>query len=99
MLAECNNGNYDDSFYKDFFKLELISIICGAVICYQLGYGLDRLKQIGDGRLRKVSKAIAKDAAALLEKINQQGFAISSDTHKEFLDSLKRQDNEYLKQL
>jgi len=87
MLAECNNGNYDDSFYKDFFKLELISIICGAVICYQLGYGLDRLKQIGDGRLRKVSKDIARNAEALLKKINQEGFAISSDTHKEFLAS------------
>jgi len=96
MLAECNNGNYDDSFYKDFFKLELISIICGAVICYQLGYGLDRLKQIGDGRLRKVSKDIARNAEALLKKINQEGFAISSDTHKEFLASLQRQDDEYL---
>jgi hypothetical protein len=95
-LAACNNGDCDASFYRDFFKLELISIICGAVISYQLGYGLDRLKKIGDGRLRKVSKDIARNAEALLKKINQEGFAISSATHKEFLASLQRQDDEYL---
>ena len=95
LAAEQVNGTNNKNFYKQFFKLELVSMICGAVLSYQLSFGMDRLRQIDDRRLRRVSKKISNKASQLAYQIAVEGFQLS-DEHKRFLDSLKTSNPKYL---
>jgi len=95
LAAKKVNGFDNKAFYDEFFRLEVVSIICGAVLSYQLSFGMERLRQIDDGRLRRVSTKICNKALQLVHQIALEGFQLS-DENKSFLDSLKTRSTKYL---